>query len=72
MKNFLKKYKHQEIQDLEFIKNSPQLRADKEWTTDDPIVDPKLGTQLGEGLKNIGDASNPKISFEPADKDEDD
>ena len=44
----------------------------KEWTTDDPIVDPKLGTQLGEGLKDIGDASNPEISFKPADKDEDD
>ena len=43
----------------------------KEWTTDDPVEEKTIGTQLGEGLKNIGDASNPKISFEPADKDED-
>lgn len=32
----------------------------------------KTGTQLGEGLKNIGDASNPEISFKPANDDEDD
>jgi len=44
----------------------------KEWTTDDPVKEKTIGTQLGEGLKNIGDASNPKISFKPADKDEDD
>jgi hypothetical protein len=44
----------------------------KEWTTDDPVEEKTIGTQLGEGLKNIGDASNPKISFKPADKDEDD
>lgn len=39
---------------------------------DDNIPEETIGTQLGEGLKNIGDASNPKISFEPAKKDEDD
>ena len=32
----------------------------------------KTGTQLGTGLKNIGDASNPEISFKPSDDDEDD
>jgi len=47
----------------------------KEWTTDDPIVDPKLGTKLGEGLTkdlNVSDKSNPEISFKPANDDEDD
>ena len=32
----------------------------------------KTGTELGTGLKNIGDASNPEISFKPANDDEDD
>ena len=44
----------------------------KEWTTDDPVEEKTIGTQLGEGLKNIGDASNPEISFKPANDDEDD
>ena len=46
----------------------------KEWTTDDPVKEKSIGTQLGEGLTkdlNVSDKSNPEISFKPANDDED-
>ena len=47
----------------------------KEWTTDDPVKEKSIGTQLGEGLTkdlNVSDKSNPEISFKPAKDNEDD